>query len=79
MVDAAHHLNGKRFGLFAWPDACLAVGANHLSSRTMGIGRALLALVMIAPGVRGLVFGDFAGASAVADSYRGIGWKTIWP
>ncbi|HET9835629.1 MAG TPA: DoxX family membrane protein [Rhodanobacteraceae bacterium] len=53
--------DGTRAGPHAWLAECLAVGIEGPASRSLGIGRALLALVMIGLGIRGLVFGDFAG------------------
>jgi uncharacterized membrane protein len=43
-----------------WLAECLELGAGD-ATRSLGLGRVLLALAMIALGVRGLVFGDFAG------------------
>ena len=60
-MNAATRLKGDRAGSHAWLAECLALGANDPASRALGIGRALLALVMIGLGIRGLVFGDFAG------------------
>jgi uncharacterized membrane protein len=60
-MDVATGANRNRAGAHAWLAECLAVGANDPVSRSFGIGRALLALVMVALGLRGLVFGDFAG------------------
>lgn len=48
-------------GRYAWLVECLTVGANGPIARSMGIGRMLLALAMIGLGLRGLVFGNFAG------------------
>ncbi|MBD8899961.1 DoxX family protein [Rhodanobacter sp. DHG33] len=58
-MDAASGVDGKRAGAAAWLAGCLAAGAGHRVAR--GPGHALLALVMMALGVRGLAFGDFAG------------------
>lgn len=51
----------NRAGRHAWFAESLGIGANGALARGMGIGRVLLALVMIALGLRGFVFGDFAG------------------
>jgi len=53
--------DGRRAGRHAWLAECLAAGADTPASRKFGIGRALLAGAMIALGLRGLAFGDFAG------------------
>lgn len=60
-MNAVTGLSGMRTGPHAWLAGCLAVGAAEAAARGIGIGRVLLALAMIALGVRGLVFGDFAG------------------
>ena len=60
-MDAASVANDRRAGAPAWLAACLAVGTNDSIARSIGPGRILLALVMIALGLRGLAFGDFAG------------------
>lgn len=60
-MDAATDRAGGRAGPLAWLAECLAVGANDPAARRMGSGRVLLALAMIGLGLRGLVFGDFAG------------------
>lgn len=53
----ASGMGGRRTG----PAECLAIGAGDATARGMGPGRVLLALVMIALGLRGWAFGDFAG------------------
>lgn len=60
-MDAASMANDRRAGAPAWLAGCLAVGAHDAIPRGIGPGRMLLALVMIALGLRGLAFGDFAG------------------
>ncbi|HKR75534.1 MAG TPA: DoxX family membrane protein [Rhodanobacter sp.] len=60
-MDAASVVNGRRAGTPAWLAGCLAVGAGDSTMRGIGPGRVALALVMIALGLRGLAFGDFAG------------------
>jgi len=60
-MTAATVVNDRRAGVPAWLAACLSIGANDSTARGIGPGRMLLALVMIALGLRGLVFGDFAG------------------
>ncbi|BFI96642.1 MAG: hypothetical protein RSP_21520 [Rhodanobacter sp.] len=59
-MDAASDQGGRRAESPAWL-ARLAVGARVSTAPGLGYGRLLLALVMIALGVRGLAFGDFAG------------------
>jgi len=58
-MDVASGVDGKRAGAAARLADCLAAGAGHRAAR--GPGHALLALVMMTLGVRGLAFGDFAG------------------
>ena len=58
-MDAASVVNGT--GTRMRLAACLAVGASGAIARRVGPGRVLLGLVMIALGLRGLAFGDFAG------------------
>lgn len=60
-MDAASVVNDRHAGVSAWLAGCLAVGANGPIARGIGAGRIALALVMIALGLRGLAFGDFAG------------------
>jgi len=60
-MSAATESNGNRAGSQAWLARSLAVGAGDVAAHGMGLGRILLALAMIGLGVRGLVFGDFAG------------------
>lgn len=48
--------------LLAWLAGCLAIGTNSMLARQLGSGRVLFALVMTALGIRGLIFGDFAGS-----------------
>ena len=60
-MAAASVVNDRRAGAPAWLAGCLAVGANDSTIRGIGPGRISLALVMIALGLRGLAFGDFAG------------------
>ena len=60
-MTAATVVNDRGAGAPAWLAGCLAVGANGSASRAIGPGRICLAVVMIALGLRGLVFGDFAG------------------
>lgn len=54
-------IDHERFSPFSFLARRLAMGTEAPAAKPMGIGRALLALVMIALGIRGLVFGDFAG------------------
>lgn len=58
-MDAASVVNGT--GARTRLAACLAVGASGAITRSAGPGQVLLGLVMIALGLRGLAFGDFAG------------------
>lgn len=60
-MDAVSVVNGKRAGTGTWLAECLATGADSSIALGIGPGRVLLALVMIALGLRGLAFGDFAG------------------
>ncbi|HEX5352959.1 MAG TPA: DoxX family membrane protein [Rhodanobacteraceae bacterium] len=60
-MNAVTDVGGRRAGPRARLLECLAVGADGANARGLGIGRVLLAAVMIALGIRGLVFGDFAG------------------
>ena len=60
-MNATTGAKGNRAGAQAWLARSLAVGAGDPAARGMGVGRILLALVMVVLGVRGLVFGDFAG------------------
>jgi len=60
-MDAACDPDSRRSETHAWLARCLAIGAGAPAVRRMGYGRALLALAMIALGLRGLAFGDFAG------------------
>ena len=60
-MDAASAVNGRRAGAPAWLAGRLAVGTNDSARRSIGPGRISLALAMIALGLRGLAFGDFAG------------------
>ena len=60
-MAAASVVNGRRAGVPAWLAGCLATGANDSATRGIGPGRISLALVMVVLGLRGLVFGDFAG------------------
>src|SRR5579875_1479835 len=53
--------SGRRAGAHAWLAECLALGADAAAARTLGTGRVLLAATMIALGLRGFAFGDFAG------------------
>ncbi|MFK2879183.1 DoxX family membrane protein [Rhodanobacter hydrolyticus] len=60
-MDATSGVGSGRTAAPAWLAACLAAGAGNQIARGMSPGRVLLALVMIALGLRGLLFGDFAG------------------
>ena len=60
-MDAVSGLDGVCAESHAWLARCLAVSAGAPAARGMGPGRALLALAMLALGLRGLLFGDFAG------------------
>lgn len=60
-MDAISGMGNRRTEEPAWLAARLAAGASSPIARSMGPGRVLLALVMIALGLRGLLFGDFAG------------------
>jgi len=61
LMKAVSGANVERARAHAWLAECLALGVDNPRARGIGIGRVLLALVMIGLGIRGLVFGDFAG------------------
>lgn len=60
-MDTATDPGNRHAETQTWLARCLAAGAGNPAARSLGYGRALLALVMIALGLRGLAFGDFAG------------------